>query len=241
MFRFLYVILMNTWRGPRVVPMMRRMFKRKDKYTEEQRYAFTKKLIRHLKSSGKVTTEVIGHDKLPKEGGYVMFPNHQGKYDVLGIVYAHRKPCSFVMDKAKSYQFLVREIVDVLDAQRLDLNDVRQNVAVIDYVSKRVAEGKKYIIFSEGPYGINNKNRVRDFKPGSFKCATKAKVPIVPVALIDSYKVFNASGLKPVNTKVIFLDPIFYEEYKDMKTPDICDLVRSRIVECMHEYGVETD
>ena len=49
-----------------------------------------------------------------------MYPNHQGKYDALGIIYAHKQPCSFVMDKAKSNSFLVKELVDMLGAKRLN-------------------------------------------------------------------------------------------------------------------------
>ena len=56
-----------------------------------------------------------------------MFPNHQEStmpWDYL----CPRETCSFVMDKAKSNTFLVKEIVDVLDAKRLELDNVRQNL-----------------------------------------------------------------------------------------------------------------
>ena len=55
----------------------------------------------------------------------MMYPNHQGKYDALGIIYTHREPCSLVMDKAKSNTILVREFVDLLQGKRLDKKDVR--------------------------------------------------------------------------------------------------------------------
>ena len=34
---------------------------------------------------------------------------------------------------------------------------------------------------------------------------------------------------KQLTTQVHFLDPIPYEEYKDMKTPEIAEMVRGRI------------
>lgn len=40
-------------------------------------------------------------------------------------------------------------------------------------------------------------------------CSVKSKTPIVPVALIDSYKVFGVNSLKKVNTQVHFLEPKF--------------------------------
>lgn len=237
MLRFLWAIISNAKRGPKIIPTMRKMSKNPEKYSEEKRYAYAMKLIRYLKNSAKITTEVYGVENLPTEGGYVMFPNHQGKYDALGIMYAHRGPCTFVMDKAKSYGFLVKELVELLHAKRLEINNVRQNVKIIDQIVEEVSEGKRYILFSEGGY-TNNGNRVQAFKPGSFKCAVRAKAPIVPVALIDSYLAFNSRKLGKITTKVIFLKPIYYDEYKDYKTPAIANEVKYRIMKAMVEYGV---
>ncbi len=240
MFRFIHVVFANMKRGPYLVPKMRKMFRHPERYSEEVRYAFAQKLIRYMKASGKITTEVYGAELLPKEGGYVMFPNHQGKYDALGIIYAHKKPCTFVMDKAKSYSFLVRELVDMLGAKRLELDNVRQNLTIINEITEEVKNGKRFILFSEGGYD-KNRNKVQQFKPGSFKCVLRSQTPIVPVALIDSYKPFNSFSIGPVTTKVIFLEPIPYEEYKDMKTPEIATMVRSRIIDAMKERGVDAE
>ncbi len=237
MLRFIIAILFNTKRGPKIIPMMRKMIKHKDKYPEKVRYAYALRLIRYLKKSARITTEVYGTENLPEEGGYVMYPNHQGKYDALGIMYAHHNPCTFVMDKAKSYGFLVRELVDLLGAKRLALDDVRQNIKIMDQITKEVQAGKRFILFSEGGYD-NNGNIVQRFKPGSFKCAMRAKVPIVPVTLIDSYIAFNSLKPGPVTTKVIFGKPIYYEEYKDLKTPQVADTVRRTIISTMEAYGV---
>ena len=100
---------------------------------------------------------------------------------------------------------------------------------LINEVAKEVASGKKYILFPEGGYKFNNRNKVCDFKAGSFKIALKSKVPIIPVALVDSYKVFNSFHFGPITTQVHYLEPIEYEEYKDMKTQEIAALVKKRI------------
>jgi len=66
----------------------------------------------------------------------------------------------------------------------------------------------------------------------------KAKVPIIPVTLIDSYLAFNSFKPGPVTTKVIFGEPIYYETYKDMKTHEVADIVRNTIISTMEEFGV---
>ena len=67
------------------------------------------------------------------------------------------------------------------------------------------------------------------FKGGSFKCATKARCPIVPVALIDSFKPFDTNTIRPVTVQVHFMKPLEYEEYKNMKTTEIAETVQKRI------------
>lgn len=235
MFKLFYVIFMNLFRAPYIIPKMRKRADHPEKYSEEQRYHLVHHVIYLMKKTGKITTKAYGMENLPAEGGYVMFPNHQGKYDVLGIIYTHEKPCSFVMDKRKSHTILVREFIDLVQGHRLEIDNPRQGIEVINQVAKKVSDGKRYIIFPEGGYKFNNRNKVYEFKAGSFKIALKAKCPIVPVALIDSYKVFNSWHLGPITTYVYYLPPIRYEEYKDMKTPELATLVSDRIKEKIAE------
>lgn len=232
MFKFIYVILMNMFRAPYIIPKMRREADHPEKYSVEERYSLARHVIRLMKVTGAVHTKAYGAENLPQDGGYMMYPNHQGKYDALGIIYTHPTPCSLVMDKAKSNTILVKEFVDLLGGKRLDKKDVRQALTIINEVSEEVKNGRRYILFPEGGYDFNNKNNVYDFKAGSFKIALKTKAPIVPVALVDSYKVFNSLFcLGPVKTQVHYLKPIYYEEYGSLKTQEIASLVRDRIKE----------
>ena len=226
---------MNFRRAPYIVPKMRYSANHPEKYTEAQRYSLVHHVIYLMNKTGKITTKAYGLENLPKEGGYMMYPNHQGKYDVLGIMYTHKEPCTFVMDKMKSNTMLVREFVDLVQGKRLEKDNPRQGLTIINQVAKEVAEGRKYILFPEGGYKFNNKNKVCDFKAGSFKIALKSKTPIIPIALIDSYKVFNSFHIGPITTYVHYLEPIYYEEYKNMKTQEIASLVKQRIEEKIRE------
>lgn len=226
MLRFIQVIVCNL---PRIymIPKMRHKA-RSEKYTEEKRYAYARLTVNRMKRAGHITTIGYGMENLPKEGGYVMFPNHQGKYDALGIIATHEKPCSVVIDDAKSHVILTTQFVDMLHGKRMVKDDLRQSVRIISEVAEEVAAGRRYIIFPEGGY-FHNHNEVREFKPGCFKSAMRAKAPIVPVVLIDSYKVFEEWSLKPVTTQVHYLPAILYEEYKSMSTMEVADMVRERI------------
>lgn len=238
MIRFFYVIFVNLYRIPYMVSKMRHQANHPEKYSEVKRYNLARRAFTMVRRSGHVRTKSYGEENLPKEGGYVMFSNHQGKYDVLGIMLSHKEPCSFVMDKNKSNTIIVSEIVDLVQGKRLDKNDVRQALTIINEVAQEVREERKYIFFPEGGYEFNNKNVMGIFRPGSFKCAVKAKAPIVPVAIIDSYKVFNSFTIGRVTTQVHFLKPFFYEDYKGLKTTEIAELVKERIGEVLAQYSL---
>ena len=73
-----------------------------------------------------------------------------------------------------------------MKAYMMDRNDIRQSLQVIVNVTNEVKNGRNYLIFPEGTRSKMG-NEMLEFKGGSFKAATKAKCPIVPVALIDSF------------------------------------------------------
>jgi 1-acyl-sn-glycerol-3-phosphate acyltransferase len=68
-----------------------------------------------------------------------------------------------------------------------------------------------------------------EFHCGSFRCAIKAKCPIIPVAFVDSFRVLDQKGSKPLTVHISYLTPIPYEEYQGMNTTDLAALVKSRI------------
>jgi 1-acyl-sn-glycerol-3-phosphate acyltransferase len=166
-----------------------------------------------------------------------MFPNHQGKFDTLGIMYSHERPCTVVMDEIRSRMPLADQMVDILDGCRLNKSDMRSQVKSIKTVSDEVKNGKIYIIFPEGGY-YHNRNVVQEFLPGAFKAAMMAKAPIVPVAIVDSYRAFGVNILMKITTQVHYLKPLYYEDYKDMKSKEISDYVKLQIMLKINEAMV---
>ena len=202
--------------------------KHPEKYTEIEQYKMLKYITRRANKGGNVTIDVHGTENLPEENGFMFFPNHQGLFDVLAIVDACPKPFSVVAKKEIANIPFLKQVFACMKAYMLDREDVRQAMKVIVDVTNEVKSGRNYLIFAEGTRSRNG-NEVLNFKGGSFKAATKAKCPIVPVALIDSFKPFDTSSVDPVTIQVHFLKPLYYDDYKDMKTTDIALKVRNSI------------
>lgn len=206
-----------------------------DKYTEENMYAFLKWIDLRANRGGNVHIDVYGRENIPGRDGFMLFPNHQGLYDVLAIIEACPRPFSVVAKKEVGKIPFLKQVFACMKAFLIDRDDVRKAMQVIVDVANEVKKGRNYLIFAEGTRSKNG-NRVGTFKGGSFKSATKAQCPIVPVALIDSFRPFDTNSIKPVTVQVHFMEAIAYEEYKDMKTTAIAALVQERIQKVIDAY-----
>ena len=195
-----------------------------DKYTEEDNYEFLRWIVFRANKGGNVTIDVHGQENIPKQDGFMFFPNHQGLYDVLAIVEACTHPFSVVAKKEVENVPFLKQVFKIMKAFMIDREDVRQAMKTIT----------NYLIFPEGTRSKNG-NNVGSFKGGSFKAATKAKCPIIPVALVDSFKPFDTNSTRPVTVQVHFLKPMLYEDYKDMKTVEIAAAVEQQIQETINK------
>ena len=205
--RILLMVLRNLWFVPYGWFKLCYTAAHVEKYTEEERYQILKMIDRRANIGGRITIDAYGVENIPKQDGFMFFPNHQGLYDVFAC----------------------------MKAIPLDRNDLRQGLQVIKQVAEEVKEGRNYLIFAEGTRSRKG-NQLLDFKGGSFKSAVKAQCPIVPVALIDSYKSFDTNSIKKLTVQVHFLEPIPYEKYQGMKTTEIAAMVKQRIEETIKEF-----
>lgn len=196
--------------------------------TIDKAFYFIKKQVKLINRKGRVVIESYGEENLPKEDGFVMFPNHQGLFDILVFLESCPRPFSFVFKQEIKNIILLKQVIGALKAIPMNRKDLRQSMEVIKTMTSRVASGENFLIFAEGTRSRLG-NHTLPFKGGSFKSAVKAKAPIVPCALIDSYKPFDEKSIKKTTVKLYYLEPIYYEEYKDMTTNEIAEIVRGRI------------
>ena len=157
MWRYYQTIIKTLPRLPGALVYMEELARKKtekpEEYSEKENYDYVRcVVIDAMKKAGHVETEVYGEENLPKEGGYMMYPNHEGKWDAYGLISVHEKPCAFVMDIKKSNRIFIKQIVDCLRAKRLDKENNKQAMVIINEVAKEVEEGRRYILFPEGDF-----------------------------------------------------------------------------------------
>ncbi len=202
--------------------------KHADEISEEKRYALLKKITIHANKGGRVKIKAYGKEHIPKEGGFMFFPNHQGLFDVLAIIEACDYPFAPVAKIEVQNTPFLKQVFQILKSKFMDRDDVRQNMRVIKEISEEVKAGSRRLIFPEGTRSKQG-NKLLEFKGGSFKSAIYARCPIVPVVMIDSFKPFDTNTISPVTVQVHFLPPISFEEYGKMKSTEIAQMVKEQI------------
>ena len=212
--------------------------KHTDDYPEIEKYRHIRFILKHAVTGGNVELMVTGQENIPKDGGFMLYANHQGLFDVLAIADTCDRPIGAVLKKELYNIPFLHQIALCTKSFAMDREDVRQSLTVIQNVTAEVRNGRAYLIFPEGTRSRKG-NEMLDFHGGSFRCATKSGCPIVPIALVDCFKVLDQPGSKPVSVQIHYLNPITAEEYAGMKPAEVAELVKARIQEKLDECLAE--
>ena len=226
--RILLMVLNNIAKVPAAWFKLCHYTKFTDKYPEEEKWKHIQYILKLAVDGGNVDLQITGKENIPEENGFMLYANHQGMFDVLAIAASCDNPLGAVLKKELYDVPLLHQIAICTKSFAMDREDVRQSLTVIQNVTEEVKKGRNYLIFPEGTRSRKG-NEMLEFHGGSFRCATKSKCPIIPIALVDCFKVLDQKGSKPVSVQIHYLEPIYYEEYQNLKPAELALLVRCRI------------
>ena len=232
--RIVTMVLKNLWHVPGAWFKLCHYAKNTDKYPELEQWQHIQYILRLAVKGGNIDLKVTGLENIPTDEAFMMYPNHQGMFDVLAIAATCDEPLGAVLKKELYDVPFLHQIALCTRSYAMDREDVRQSLTVIQNVTEEVKKGRNYLIFPEGTRSKLG-NQMQEFHGGSFRCATKSKCAILPVALVDCFKVLDQKGSAPVTVQIHYLKPIPYEEYAGMKPAEVAALVKQRIQEKIDE------
>ena len=233
--RILTMVLKNLPKVPGAWFKLCKYAKNVDDYPELERWQHIQYVLNLAIRGGNIDLTVTGLENIPTEGGFMMYANHQGMFDVLAIAATCDIPLGAVLKKELYDIPFLHQIALCTKSFAMDREDVRQSLTVIQNVTEEVKKGRNYLIFPEGTRSKLG-NQMLDFHGGSFRCATKSKCAVLPVALVDSFKVLDQKGSAPVSVQLHYLQPIPYEEIVGMKATEVAALVKQRIQEAIDAH-----
>ena len=98
----------------------------------------------------------------------------------------------------------------------------------IDYIKN---DQYSIVIAPEGTRNKTLEKPLLDFRPGSFKIAYKAEVPIVAVLVTNTEKIHKNFPLRRTKVKVEIMEVIPYEDYKDRTTVELSKEIHEQMLE----------
>ena len=154
--------------------------------------------------------EIVGKDKIPKDGGCIFAANHLGRLDAFLVYYVVKRDDIIltVAEKYKKYA-VFRAAAKAIDATWIDR--FSSDFGALRQVYRRLCSGG---VLAIAPEGTRSKTgALIQGKPGAAYLGSKTQVPIYPVAVSgteDHLIKKNLKELKKSNVKVIIGDPIYF-------------------------------
>lgn len=166
-----------------------------------------------LSKSAGMNVTLYGEENLPKEGPIVYMCNHQGYADIVAL-------CA-VLDTIQ-YGYVAKDDlekvplygkwIDRIRSVMINRGNPRDALKAISRGVELIKEGYSLLIFPEGTRSRGDD--MGEFKPGAMKLATKPKVPIVPVTIDGTWKIFEQNGCVTPGEVKVMVHPMI--ETKDL-------------------------
>ncbi|MCL1998055.1 MAG: 1-acyl-sn-glycerol-3-phosphate acyltransferase [Turicibacter sp.] len=172
-----------------------------------------------LRSGAKFNFE--GLENIPADEAVLFVSNHQGDFDIAVFLAFLSKPHGYVSKFEILKVPLLRDWMKLMRCIFIDRSNIRQTAGAFVEGVKILKSGHSIVLFPEGTRSKSDK--MGEFKAASFKLATKANVPIVPITINGTYKIMEANRkmIKPADVSVKIHAPIRLETVEDLtKLPD---------------------
>ena len=187
-------------------------------------YIYIEALINLLQ----VRTKTVGLEKTPKDGRFLLVCNHMFIADP-GIIHHFFKDSqlAFISKQENNALPAVSQFMHKTLCQTIDREDDRQALQVILKCIRMIKEDKVSVcVFPEG--GTNHDELLHPFRPGVFKIAQKAQVPIVVCTLRNTRPILhNGFRLKHTDVELRLLEVIPAESLKGRTAVDISNQVHA--------------
>ena len=209
---------------------MKRYASNKDKYPIALKYGKLRKLVRNLNNALDFEIHGYGLENIPHQTS-AFFSNHLAAVDPLAVIELLDQPITFLAKTELETVPFASTAINSIEGLYLKRDDLKQSLRTMMKIQEDLKNNRKHwLIFPEGTRNKDDRELLLEFHHGTFRPAMKAGVPIVPVAIFGTQRIFDKkSKFRKYPVQVIFDKPIYPEEYQNMKTEEVAQLVQSRI------------
>lgn len=160
------------------------------KESQVKNYQMTQKLCRGILKIVGAKLDIQGQEKLLiSRGPSVYMGTHKSYLDIVIMIALIDDPLIFIGKAEVDKLPFIRTWFHAIGGIAMEREDIRQSFKVILEAIGQLKKGNSVAIFPEGTRTIGRD--MGEFKAGSFKLATKANVPIIPIAMQDTFKLLE--------------------------------------------------
>lgn len=172
---------------------------------------------------------VHGTDNLREDETYVYMANHSSLIDTPALFAYLPYQFKIMAKKELFYVPFMGWHLWTSGNFPVDRSDGRKTAKSLRQVIEGVKRGKSLAVFPEGTR--TSDGHLQEFKPGAFKIAVRAGVPIVPVTIRGTFKLLPKTTLapRPGRVDVIIGEPIATASHSEKQLPELIARVRSAI------------
>lgn len=164
-------------------------------------------------ASVKVT--VIGEEHIPQDIPVLYVANHRSCFDIF-LTYIRCKNRTGYISKKEIERFpILSTWMRYLHCLFLDRKDIRQGLKTILEAIEKISSGISIFIFPEGTRSKTDSDlEMLPFHDGSFKIASKANCPVIPVAISNTSRLFEDHFpiVKPGHVIIEYGKPVYLNE-----------------------------
>lgn len=152
---------------------------------------------------------IIGIENIPKDTPVMYAANHRSFYDIILAYATVPGQTAFISKKEIKKMPCVAQWMYFLNCQFMDRGNVKQNLSIILNAIALTKKGYSIYIAPEGTR--NATDELLEFKEGSMKIATKGNIPIIPVCIHDTEKIFenNLPWIHKGPIRIEYGEPIY--------------------------------
>jgi len=188
-----------------------------------------------IMKTNRVKVTVLGSKKIAQQKSYIYISNHLSNLDPIAVARSMPNPLRFIGKHSLTRIPIFGSAAKMAKMIFIDRSNSLKAVETINRAVRDLKGGISAFFFAEGTRSTDG--TVRPFKKGGVILALKARLPIVPVTIINSDRLLgkNSVRIKKGVLKIIVGDPIdtskFTLDDRDKVLALVEDVIRKTFIQ----------
>ncbi|WP_066629509.1 lysophospholipid acyltransferase family protein [Labilibacter marinus] len=180
--------------------------------------------------------KVYGREHIDKKQSYVIIANHQSAFDIFALYGFLGIDFRWIMKKELRHAFGIGPASALVGHIFIDRSSPKAAYESIKEAKEKLVKGTSVVIFPEGTR--TESNTLKRFKTGAFKMAEELELPILPVTIKDTYKVYSGGkfNVRPGRVNITISPSIDTSKYKgDVRA--LMEVSKEALIQPIKEYN----